>query len=154
MKAWIRSPKDFWAGAIYVAFGVAAIVLGRDYGMGTATRMGPGYFPIVLGGALALVGVIAAVRSFITKGEPIGTIAYRGLIFVSGGTVLFAALLRGAGLVVALTALVLVSAYASIKFRWGPSIALAAALVVSCVLVFVKGLGVPLPLFGSWFGGG
>jgi hypothetical protein len=43
----IRHPKDFWTGVIYIAFGLAAIIIGRDYEMGTATKMGPAYFPIV-----------------------------------------------------------------------------------------------------------
>ena len=149
----IRNAKDFWAGVMYLAIGLAAIFIARDYGMGTATKMGPAYFPVVLGGLLALIGVASVVRSFLTKGEPIGGFALKGILFVCGGTVLFAALLRGAGVVPALMALALVSAYGSIKFRLGTSLALAVGLTAFCVLVFIKGLGIPLPLFGSWFGG-
>ena len=68
-------------------------------------------------------------------------------------TVLFGLLVRGAGVVISIVVLVLMSAYASVKFRWGPSIALAVGLTVFCVLVFIKGLGIPLPIFGPWFGG-
>jgi hypothetical protein len=149
----IRNAKDFWAGLVYLAVGLAAIFLARDFGMGTATRMGPGYFPIVLGGVLALLGVASVVRSFVSKGEPIGTFVLKGMLLVCGGTVLFGALLRGAGLVIALIVLVIVSAYASTKFRLGTAIALAGGLTVACVLVFVKGLGIPMPLLGTWFGG-
>ncbi len=153
MTSHIRNPKDFWAGFIYATVGLAAIIIGRDYGMGTASKMGPAYFPSVLGGLLVLIGLIAIVRSFLRPGEPLGSFAYRGAALVLGSTVLFGALVRGAGVVIALLVLVIMSAYASIKFRWWPSIAIAIVLVVFSVLIFIKGLGVPLPLLGSWFGG-
>lgn len=153
MTTTIRNVKDFWAGLIYMVVGLAAIFLAWDYGMGTATKMGPAYFPSVLGGMLALIGAASVVRAFIRKGEPIGTIALKGMLFVCGSTALFAVLLRGAGLVIALIVLVIVSAYGSVKFKLGTSIVLALGLTVACVLVFIKGLGIPLPLFGSWFGG-
>ena len=66
---------------------------------------------------------------------------------------MFGLLARGAGLVVALPLFVVMTAFASSKFRWGPSLALAAVATVFCALVFVKGLGVPLPLIGRWLGG-
>jgi hypothetical protein len=72
--------------------------------------------------------------------------------FVVFSTVLFGLLVRGAGLVVALPVLVLVSAYASKEFRWGPSLLMAAGLTLFCIVVFLKGLGIPLPILGSWFG--
>ncbi len=138
---------------IYLAIGLAAVAIARDYDMGSALRMGPAYFPTMLGGLLALIGAGAIVRAFLNPGEPIGKLALKGALLVCGGTVLFAVLLRGAGLIAALIVLVLVSSYASVRFRWGSAILLAVGLAVFCVLVFVKGLGVPLPLAGSWFGG-
>jgi putative tricarboxylic transport membrane protein len=149
----IRNPKDFWTGLIYIFFGASAVLIGRDYGMGTALRMGPGYFPTVLGVLLTLIGIISLVRSFIERGSPIGGLAFKGLLLVVGSTLVFGLIVRGAGLAIALPLFVLISAYASIDFRWGPSIALAAGLTVFCVLVFLKGLGVPLPILGFWFGG-
>jgi hypothetical protein len=149
----IRSTKDFWTGVLYVFFGSSAVLIAREYGMGTALRMGPGYFPTVLGVLLALIGIISLVRSFIATGSPIGGLAFRGLLLVVGSTLMFGLIVRGAGLTIALPALVIMSAYASVRFRWGPSLALAAGLTLFCVLVFLKGLGVPLPILGSWFGG-
>ncbi|HEX6829597.1 MAG TPA: tripartite tricarboxylate transporter TctB family protein [Burkholderiales bacterium] len=153
MKSIVRGPKDFWAALIYIGIGLAAVLIGRDYGMGTAFKMGPAYFPTVLGGALTLVGVISLVRSFLRKGEPVGAIAFRPLLLVVAAIVACGFLVRGAGVAVALPVLVVVSALASAKFRWGPALALAIGVTVFCVLVFLKGLGVPLPILGPWFGG-
>jgi len=149
----IRSTKDFWAGALYIFFGASAILIGREYGMGTALRMGAAYFPTVLGGLLIFVGGIAVLRAFIVPGTPIGRFAFKGLTLVIASVLLFGLIVRGAGLVVALPLLVMVSASASTRFRWGPTVALAVGLTIFCFLVFLKGLGVPLPLLGPWLGG-
>jgi hypothetical protein len=149
----IRNPKDFWAGIIYMAFGLSAIVIGREYGLGTALRMGPAYFPTVLGGLLTLIGAISVIRSFLTPGEPVGSLAFKPMLFIAVASGLFGFLVRGAGLVVAIPILVITTAYASIHFRWGATVLLAIGMTVFCVLVFIKGLGVPLPILGSWFGG-
>jgi hypothetical protein len=149
----ISSAKDFWTGLIYIFFGLSAVLIATDYGMGTALRMGPGYFPTVLGALLTLIGIIALVRSFIEPGGPIGRFAFKGLLLVVGSTLMFGLIVREAGLAIALPMFVIMSAYASVHFRWGPSVVLAAGLTLFCVLVFLKGLGVPLPILGSWFGG-
>jgi hypothetical protein len=153
MPALIRSPKDFWAGVLYAAIGGAAIVIARDYGMGSSSRMGPAYFPTVLGGLLLLIGIASLVRSFFAGGEPIGAIAWKGMFLVTLATVLFGVLLRPAGLVVALATLILVSAAASVKFRFDwRALTMMAGLILFCALVFVKGLGLPVALLGTWFG--
>lgn len=147
----MRGRQNFFAGALYVAFGVAAILIGRDYEMGTATRMGPAYFPSVLGGLLLLIGVISIAHSFFVAGAPIGKFAFKPLFLITAAALAFGAIVRYAGLVPAVFILVLVGALASRRFRCWPTIALAAGLVVFSAAVFVKGLGVPLPLFGTWF---
>jgi hypothetical protein len=148
----LRNPKDFWTGIIYVLFGAAAFFIGRGYPMGTALKMGPGYFPTILSVLLVLIGIVSLVRSQLRPGTPIGGFALRGLLVVVASTVLFGLLLRRAGLVIALPVLVLASAYASTEFRWKQSVLLAAGLTVFCGLIFLKGLGVPIPLIGPWFG--
>lgn len=147
----MRNPQDFFAGAVYTAFGLAAILIGRDYEMGTATRMGPAYFPSVLGGLLLLIGLIAIVRSFWVSGEPLGKFAFKPLFIVTIAVVIFGAIVRYAGLIPAVAILVVIGALASRRFRWWPTLALALGLVVFSAAVFVAGLGVPLPLFGTWF---
>jgi hypothetical protein len=149
----IRNIKDFWTGIIYVVFGSAVIFIGREYGMGTSTKMGPAYFPTVLSLILIVIGIISLIRSFIQSGTPISAITYKGLFLVIVATLLFGLIVRGAGLIIALPVLVIVSSYASIQFRWKPTLALAAAMTVGCILIFLKGLGVPLPIVGLWLGG-
>ncbi|MGB8290307.1 tripartite tricarboxylate transporter TctB family protein [Rhizobium ruizarguesonis] len=150
----ITNPKDFWAGTLYVVFGVGAVLIARSYPFGSATRMGPGYFPIILGVILALLGLLSLLRAFRSDGEPVGSMAWKPLLAITGGTALFAFLLPRAGLPLALAVLILMSAAISenFKFGWRPALALM-ALIAFCVIVFVKLLGVPLPLVGSWFAG-
>jgi hypothetical protein len=120
--------------------------------MGSAGRMGPGYFPTVLGGLLTLLGLAALIRSFIRKGEPLGKFAVKETLLVLAAVVLFGFLLRGAGLVIAVPVMVMVSAYASPQFEWKSSVLLAIGGTIFCSVVFVLGLGVPMPILGSWFG--
>jgi Tripartite tricarboxylate transporter TctB family len=148
----LRNPKDFWTGIIYVAFGAAVIFIGRDYGLGTPRKMGPAFFPGILSIILIVIGIISLTRSFLRPGTPVGRIAFKGLLLVAGATLFFGIIVRGAGLVIALPVLVIVSAYGSDKFSWRTSIVMAIALTAFCILIFLKGLGIPLPILGSWFG--
>jgi len=152
LRSLIRSPKDFCAALIYLAVGLSALYVGRELPMGTALKMGPAYFPAVLGWLLAFIGVLSLIRAFLRKGEPIPKFAWKPLLLITGATVVFGLLVRGAGLLVALPLFVVMTAMASVKFRWVPTLLLAAGATVFCSLVFVKGLGVPLPLIGRWFG--
>lgn len=149
----IRNPKDFWIGVIYIVFGAIAFWITRDYRMGSASQMGPGYFPTVLSSLLIIFGVISVVRSFLRPGEPIGAFGWKGAILVFVGTVLFGYLESRAGMIIALIILVFTSGAASKKFRFGWKTALWVIVLTGfCVLVFVKGLGLPFRLLGSWFG--
>ena len=149
----IRNPKDFWSGLLFLFVGGATVLLAQKYPLGTAFKMGPGYFPTALGGLLAVVGLLAVARSFIRPGTAIEPFHLRLLLIVTGSTVLFGLLMRGAGLSVAVPVLVLTSAAASMYFRWRTVLILAAGLTALSVLLFVKGLGLPIPLIGPWFGG-
>lgn len=148
----IRGKKDFWTGLIYIFFGVSAVVIARNYPMGTALKMGPSYFPTILGGLLIFIGLISLFRSLILEGTPISGITLRGMAMVTLSTVLFGLLVRRTGLIVALPLLVLGSALGGPGTRWIPMLILAAGLTLFCILVFIKGLGIPLPIIGPWFG--
>lgn len=149
----IRSIKDLLAGLIYIFFGASAILIARDYNMGTAFKMGPAYFPTVLSMLLIAVGSISVLRAFILPGSPIGAISIKGLLLVTASIVFFGLMVRGAGVAIALPLLLFISAAASTKFRWQTTLMIAAGLTLFCVLVFLKGLGIPLPVIGPWFVG-
>jgi hypothetical protein len=152
VPSFIRHPKDFWIGIIFLFFGLAAIIIGLDYPMGSAGRMGPAYFPTVLGGLLTLVGAVGVIRSLLRPGEPVGKFYIKEIVLVLVAVLLFGLLMRNAGLVPAVLVLVLLSAYASPKFTWGASLLLAIGLAVFAVVVFVKLLGLPMPILGPWLG--
>lgn len=147
-----RNAKDFWTGVIYLFVGSGALIISRDYDMGTAVKMGPAYFPILLSVLLMIIGIISVLRSFFKSGSPIGVVAWKGLVLIVASTLLFGMIVRGAGLLLALPLLVIVSASASARFSWKTSLAEAVGITVFCIVIFLKGLGVPLPILGSWFG--
>lgn len=147
-----RNPRDFWSGLIYVGFGLAAVAIGREYEMGTLLRMGPAYFPTVVGFLLGFVGLVSLARAFVKSGAPVGHFALRALVIITLAPIVFGLIVRDAGLALALPVLVLLSGAASAHFRWLQFAALAAGLTLFCVFVFLEGLGVPLPLLGPWFG--
>jgi hypothetical protein len=153
VRIMMRNAKDFCTGGIYIAFGLSTVIIGLDYGMGRVVKMGPAYFPTVIGGLLILVGIISVVRSFLQSGTPIGGFTLKGLALVIVSVIVFGLIVKGAGLAIALPVLVIISTFASNQFRWVSSLSLAAGLTLFCVLVFIKGLGVPLPILGLWFGG-
>lgn len=149
----IRHPKDFWTGLIFTASGVAFGILAQDHEIGTTTKMGPAYFPTVLAVLLTIIGLATTVRSFIIDGPPLQGFAVKAVLLVLGPIVLFGLVLRGVGLAAALLALAVISAYASVRFRWQTAVPLAVGLTVFSILVFVMGLGLPIPVIGRWLGG-
>lgn len=152
MPSFIQHPKDFWTGLIFLTLGLTAIIVGLDYTMGTAGRMGPAYFPTVLGALLSFIGLCAVIRSFFRSGEAIERLAVKELLLILLSVLLFGVLIRGAGLVAAVVVVIMVSSYASKKFTWKAALALAAGMAVFSVLVFVKLLGLPIAIIGPWFG--
>jgi hypothetical protein len=153
MVSFIRDPKDFLSGLMFLGFGGAAIFLGQDHDMGKAVRMGPGYFPTFLGGLLCLVGLGCLLRSLVRPGEAMGRLAFKPLLLVVVSTVVFGLLLRNAGLVAALAASILLSALASSQFSAKAMALTIVGLTAFCYLVFLKGLGLPIPILGPWLGG-
>jgi hypothetical protein len=143
----IRAPKDFWAGLMFIGFGIAFAVIAQNYQMGTAVRMGPAYFPTMLGGLLALLGLAIFVQSFAVEGPKVRAFLLRPLVLILLATVLFGIALKPLGLVVASAILVGVGALGGHEFRWKEVAILYVVLVVFSVLVFVKGLGLPFPIW-------
>src|SRR6478609_8269150 len=113
----IRSPKDFWAGLIFIAIGSGFILLSRQYRLGDLHRMGPAMFPTLVGGLLAALGAVIALRSLIFDGEPVPRLYARPIGVTLLAIVLYGAALRWLGLVAAIAVLVLLGAYAARDVR-------------------------------------
>jgi putative tricarboxylic transport membrane protein len=145
----IRSPKDFWAGLIFVALGAAFVGLALQYRLGDLHRIGPGLFPTLVGSLLVGLGLIVAGRALVLAGAAIERVQARPLLVSLVAIVLFALALQWLGVVAAIAVLVLVGAYASRDVRLWQVLALAAFLIGFSVAIFVWLLGLPLPLWPS-----
>jgi putative tricarboxylic transport membrane protein len=145
----IRSPKDFWAGLIFVAVGAGFVLLSTQYRLGDMHRMGPAMFPILVGALLTVLGAIIATRGVLLEGEPLPRFHARPLGVTIVAIVLFGLALKWLGLVAAVIVLVLAGAYAARDVRPVENVALAAIMVLFSVGVFVWLLGLPLPLWPS-----
>jgi hypothetical protein len=149
----IKSPKDFWCGLLLIA--IAAIFMFGLFKLpiGTAFRMGPGYFPMVLTILLWLFGLAVLINGLRVEGPPVDAIPLRALTLIVLPIVFFGLTLRGLGLVPSLTITVLATTLAA--RNWNPAAAVATTfvLVVTCIAIFAVGLGLPLSLFGPWVGG-
>jgi hypothetical protein len=143
--------KDAAAGALFILLGLGFglnAYLGLE--LGTALRMGPGYFPLVLSGILFVLGLAIVLRSINSVQSDWGHFAWRGLFLITLAPVLFGATLRGLGLVPALTIVAFIASFASQRVGVLLALALTAGLVLFCVAVFSWGLGLPIQLFGPW----
>ena len=144
----IRDAKDFWSGIMFAAFGVGFVVFARQYDMGTAARMGPAFFPTMLGGLLLLLGAVIAIRGLTaqTKDGRVDRFHFKPLSFVLGAVAAFGLLLRPGGLLVALAALVMISSFGSDEFRLRDVLLLTVFLAVLVMIVFIYGLGMTVPV--------
>ena len=113
----IRSPKDFWAGLIFIAIGGGFVLLAQQYRLGDMHRMGPAMFPTLVGALLAVLGAIIALRSCACEGEPVPRVYLRPIGVSLLGIVLFGVALQWLGLIAAVAVLVLVGAYAARDVR-------------------------------------
>ena len=149
MRFKIKSQEDFWAGLMFIGFGLAAIIVARDYPMGSTMRMGPGYFPTYLGAIMMTLGAIISFRSTMVQGESIRKFGWRGLFFLSLAFYTYGFLIDtlDVGFVLSIAAVVILSTLASREFHWLESLGIAAVLVLGTVAVFIWGLDMPYPLF-------
>jgi Tripartite tricarboxylate transporter TctB family len=142
--------KDFWGGLMLIAVGVAAVLIARGYPFGTALRMGPGYFPTILGGVLTLFGLYLVAKSLRHSEAIEGGWSLRAMIVLPLSLVLFGILMDRAGFIPALMVLIFGSAAASREFKLVEVAALTVFLIVFCVAVFIWGLGLPYPLLADF----
>jgi hypothetical protein len=149
MQIRIGNGKDFSAGLFFVLIGIITVLEARGYSIGTARDMGPGYFPLLIGYLLLMIGGATAVRGLLLKGNGIKISSIRPLLMVSSAVLSFALLLKPCGLIVALLALVFLSCLGSREFRMRYAVILFFLLAALALVLFVYTLGLPLPLFWS-----
>ena len=138
--------KDLWAGLLLIAVGAAAMFIARNYGFGTALRMGPGFFPIILGGVLIVFGIYLLASGLRQPEKIAGSWSLRALIILPLALVLFGVLMEHGGFVPAMLVLIFASATASTEFKFVEVLLFSIALTALSVAVFVWALGLPYPL--------
>jgi len=148
----IRNQKDFVSGLMYIGFGSFFAILARGYQMGTAAKMGSGYFPFWLGVLLATIGAYVALRSMAPKqmDEKLAKVDIPSVAWVTGSTVVFAISLSFLGLIAAIFLLVVISAMASHEFSWKGSILNAIFLIGFAYMAFVWGLKLQFPVWPTF----
>ena len=142
--------RDTAAGVAFIGAGGWFALGALDLEIGTALRMGPGYFPLILAGILVLLGVLIVVRALRDGPGHIGRVPWRGLLFILPAPIVFGLTVRGLGMVLSLVLVVLLVSYASRSMRPVTAALLTLGLTAFCVLVFSFALGLPLQRFGPW----
>jgi hypothetical protein len=149
----IRNARDFYAGLLFVAFGVVALVMAQSYATGTAARMGPGYFPKLLGILLIGLGSVQSLIGLRTS-APRPEWHWRPLFILLASVALFILVTPWLGLIAAGLVLVFVASSASHEFRWREALVVGLVQGVAAAALFAYALGVPLPIWPSLIGGG
>jgi len=148
----IRSQKDFASGLMFILVGFGFSWVARGYSMGTAAKMGPGYFPFWLGIVLALLGALVLFGSLSSKSEEDSLARWdiKTLLWILGSVVLFGLLLKPLGMVLSVLVLVLVSSMASHEFSWKGAILNAIILVLISLGAFVYGINLQMPVWPAF----
>jgi hypothetical protein len=151
MKFDWRYNRDFFAGLFYIVLGAVGMWMARDYPFGSALRMGPGYFPSVLGGMMIAFGVAVMLMGIKNNEKIKPGFSWRALIVLPIATVVFGVTMEEAGFIPALLLLIPVSAAASKEFKWLEVLLLTIGLTLLSLAVFIWGLGLPYPMIkGIW----
>lgn len=160
----IKSQKDFFAGLMFMAVGIAFAWGATTYNVGTGARMGPGYFPLMLGVLMAVIGAAITFTALVVEtegGDKIGKIAWQPLFFIIAANVIFGALLAGVpalgipafGLIVGIYALVFVASMAEAGWKFKTTFILATVLAIGSYLAFVVALKLQFPVWPSFITG-
>lgn len=144
----IKNHRDFWAGVMFAVFGLLFIVLSQQYPIGTSAKMGPGYFPTVLGGLMALLGVSICAGGLSGKAAAlrVNRFDWKIIVVILVAVALFAVMLPRLGMVVSVVSLILLSSIASHEFRLRDTLVATVVLVLIAYGVFVWGLELQFPV--------
>lgn len=149
----IHNPKDFYAGLMFMSFGIAAIVISWAYPLGTAARMGPGYFPRILGILLIVLGSVLSLTGFKQSSEdkPVWRLGPVSIVLVS--VLVFSLFAQWLGMIVSSLLLVFIASSASKEFRWKEALLSGLIQGIVSVAVFIYGLGLPVRIWPVFLGG-
>jgi len=160
----LKSQKDFFSGLVFMVVGIAFAWGATSYTIGEGARMGPGYFPLMLGVLLTAIGVFVTFQALVVEtedGEKIGNAAWKPLVFIIGANVVFGVLLAGLpkfgipamGLIVAIYALTFIAALAGDEFKTKEVALLATVLAIGSYLAFIVLLKLQFPVWPSFISG-
>ncbi len=158
----IKSERDFVSGLMFIIVGVAFAWGATSYTVGQAARMGPGYFPLMLGVLLAVLGMIVTFKALVVEtvdGQKIGKWAYKPLFFIIGANLIFGICLGGLpaiglkplGLMVGIYALTFVASMAETGWKVKATLILATFLAVLSYVAFVVVLKLQFPVWPVYF---
>lgn len=150
----IRNQRDFASGLMFIVIGVAFAIGSTNYSFGQSARPGPGYFPMLLGVIMAILGALVTLQSMAGKdrGEPIGSVTWKPLLLILGAVVVFGLLLPRLGLIITVPILVFMASLAA-DFRWGSVIGASIVLTAFSWAAFVYGLGLTIPVWPAFITG-
>jgi len=160
----IKSQKDFFAGLMFMVVGIAFAWGATNYNIGESARMGPGYFPLMLGILLAAIGAFTVFEALVVEtedGEPVGKIAWKPLFFIIAANLAFGILLGGLpaigvpafGLILGIYALVFIAALAGDEFKFKEVLVLATVLAIGSYVTFIWALKLQFPVWPSFIVG-
>ena len=145
----VKSPQDLGAGVVFMLIGLAGFYFGSDLAFGTASRMGPGYFPVLLSVLIIAIGLVVGARGLTIVGPPIEPFQLRPILFIIAAILIFGFLIESIGLALTAVVLTVLAAYARPNVNLRETILLGIGLAIFTVVVFVSVLGQPLP---AWWG--
>lgn len=152
----IKSQKDFWSGLMFVTVGLGFAWGSLEYSFGSSARPGPAYFPFGLGLLLAVMGAavwFASITVETEDGDPVGAIAWKPLIIITGAVVMFGFILPRLGMIASLPLLIIVAALAGDEWHWKDSVISVVVLTLGSWLIFIKGLSLVIPLWPKFITG-
>ena len=145
----VKSPQDFGAAGVFILIGLAGLYFGRELDTGSASRMGPGYFPFLLSCLILALGAIIGARALVIDGPPVQRFHVRPLVLLVAAILLFGLIVNWVGLALTTAAITFIAAYARRQVSLLETLVLAGVLGVFVVVVFVYGLSQPFP---AWWG--
>lgn len=150
----MKLSQDVLLGLFFSVIGAVSAWIALSYPFGTSSRMGPGYFPIIISSLLVVTGLLVLLRARLGEAEAVPTIRWRPLVIVPVAILVFGLALETLGLPLAVLLLLVLSATTSVRFRldW-KAFAGAAVFAGLCSIVFVELLGLPIPIVGTWLHG-